>query len=112
MSPRRPAKDDLDRARGLAYGTLLGAGVWVLAFVGLALLSGCATLKNTPQQDYLYAMAAPCERNGARISGVSPDGKSWRGSWSGGAYTWPEFQQCVREQMKARPYRQWLQEAR
>jgi hypothetical protein len=43
MSPRRPVQDDLDGARGLAYGTLIGVGTWLLAFAGLALLmGGCA----------------------------------------------------------------------
>ena len=74
------------------------------------LLAGCASMKNTPQQDYVYAMAKPCEGNGVQISYVAPDGKTWRGFWAGGAYTWPEFQQCVGEQMKLHPYREWLQE--
>ena len=74
------------------------------------LLAGCATFKNTPQQDYVYAMARPCENNGVQIAHVAPDGKSWRGNWSGGAYTWPEFQQCVQAQMKTRPYPVWLRE--
>jgi len=68
------------------------------------LLSACATLNNTPQQDYVCDMARPCERNGVHIAYVSPDGTSWRGHWMGGAYTWPEFQQCVQEQIAAHPY--------
>jgi hypothetical protein len=44
VSPQRPAKDDLDGARGLAYGSLIGAGTWLLALVGLALLlGGCSS---------------------------------------------------------------------
>jgi uncharacterized lipoprotein YajG len=46
----------------------------------LLLLAGCATFKNTPQQDYVYAMARPCENNGVQIAYVAPDGKSWRGT--------------------------------
>ena len=84
------------RLPALVLGTLAG------------LLAGCATIQNTPQQDYVYDMARPCERNGVQIAYVSPDGKSWRGQWMGGAYTWPEFQQCVQEQMKAHPYQAWL----
>jgi hypothetical protein len=89
-----------------AWGWLASACLLVLR------LSGCATFKNTPQQDYVYAIAGPCEGNGVNILGVSPDGKSWRGSWVGGACTWSEFQQCVREQIKAHPYLQWIQGAR
>ena len=81
-----------------------------LMIVVALLLTGCATFKNAPQQDYVYAMARPCEGNGVQIAYVAPDGKTWRGQWVGGAYTWPEFQQCVNEQMKARPYAAWLRE--
>lgn len=82
-----------------------------MAIVAFAMiLSCCATLKNTPQQEYVYAMSRPCEGNGATIAAVAPDGKTWRGHWTGGAYTWPEFQQCVQEQMTRRPYTQWLKE--
>ena len=83
-----------------------------LVSIALALLlTGCATLRNTPQQDYVYDMARPCEGNGVTIAHVAPDGKTWRGQWAGGAYTWPEFQQCVNAQMKARPYGEWLKAA-
>jgi hypothetical protein len=70
--------------------------------------TGCATFKNTPQQEYVYAMARPCESNGVRIDWVAPDGKEWRGFWVGGAATWPEFQQCVGKQMRANPYADWI----
>jgi len=73
-------------------------------------LVGCVS--NTPQQDYVYAMARPCEGRGVKIDYVSTDGKSWHGSWVGGAATWPEFEQCVREQMKLKPYQEWLKGAR
>jgi hypothetical protein len=69
---RRPAEDLIGggavrsalvqhRSRGTwrpAWGWLVSACLLVL------ILSGCATLKNTPQQDYVYAMAAPCEGKG------------------------------------------------
>lgn len=80
----------------------------LLLVVVLAVVAGCATFKNTPQQDYLYAMARPCEGNGVQVKSVSPDGKSWSYSWFGGAYTVPEFQQCVQGQMRSNPYSQWL----
>jgi len=80
-----------------------------LVSIALALLlTSCATIQNTPQQDYVYDMARPCEGNGVRIAYVSPDGKDWRGHWQGGAHTWPEFQRCFSDQMKAQPYKEWL----
>lgn len=75
-------------------------------------LVGCVSMRNTPQQDYVHAMARPCEGRGVQIDYVSPDGKSWRGFWAGGAYTWPEFQECVQEQMKLKPYQEWLKGSR
>jgi hypothetical protein len=78
--------------------------------LGVILLAGCVSMKNTPQQDYIYAMAKPCEGNGVTVERVSPDGQTWGYRWIGGAYTWPEFQKCFAEQLKARPYGEWLQE--
>jgi hypothetical protein len=77
--------------------------------VVLLLMAGCAMLQNTPEQEYVYAMGRPCETNGARINYVSPDGKEFRGQWAGGAYTWPEFQQCVQANMKQDPFASWKQ---
>lgn len=87
----------------------LPIGLLVLGLLVL-LVSGCASLRNTPQQDYVYDMARPCEANGVQISYVAPDGKTWRGHWAGGAYTWPEFQQCVGERMRVMPYQKWMQQ--
>lgn len=81
-----------------------------IALLACLVLAGCVS--NSPQQDYVYAMARPCEGRGVRIEYVSPDGQSWRGFWAGGAYTWPEFQQCVQEQIKLKPYPEWLKESR
>lgn len=54
----------------------------------------------------MYDVSRPCEGNGVKINWVSPDSKQWRGVWAGGAYTWPEFQECVRDQIKLHPYRE------
>ena len=81
---------------------------WCVALILCAVATGCATFKNTPEQEYVYAMARPCEGNGVQITWVSSDGKQWRGHWTGGAYTWPEFQACLADQYKARPYQEWL----
>ncbi len=78
----------------------------VMAFL---LMAGCATFMDTPEQEYVYAMARPCEGKGVRIDSIAPDGKSWRGFWAGGAYTWPEFQQCVQDHTKQEPFASWKQ---
>jgi len=76
----------------------------------LLLLGGCAGLSNTPEQEYVYAMARPCEGKGTRITWVVPDGKQYRGMWEGGPSAWPEFQACMAEQTKAHPLCQLAQD--
>ena len=93
-------------------GTWRPAWGWLASACLLALsLSGCATFKNTPQQDYVYAMAAPCEGRGVNLSGGVSRREVVARELDGGAYTWPEFQQCVREQIKAHPYKSWVKES-
>ena len=59
----------------------------VLVLAGL--LDGCTT--NTPQQDYIYDMARPCEGKGIRLDYVSPDGQQWRGLAIHPSSSMPEF---------------------
>ncbi len=82
------------------------------ALIPLAATAGCATFKNTPQQEYIYDMSGHCDTHGVQINWVSADGTQWRGFWHGGAATWPEFQQCMREHIKDHPYAEWLQQNR
>lgn len=77
--------------------------------LGAIVLAGCASMLNTPQQDYVWAMGQNCSNTGAYITRVLPDGHYYYG-WRGGAYTGPEFRQCMEEQYKARPYREWVKE--
>jgi hypothetical protein len=48
------------------------------ALAGLTVL-GCATVKNTPEQDLAYARWAACERPSALVAldRVEPDGRIW-----------------------------------
>jgi hypothetical protein len=81
----------------------------VLSGVLVLLASGCASFQNNARQDYVYAMAKPCEGNGVQLRQVNPDG-SWTGSFSGGAYTIPEFRACLEQQMSNHPFGPWLLE--
>jgi hypothetical protein len=49
VSPQRPAKDDLDGARGLAYGSLIGVGAWVAIGALLVLLMAGCTPNPSPE---------------------------------------------------------------
>jgi hypothetical protein len=79
------------------------AFAWVLVLAGL--LDGCTT--NTPQQDYIYDMARPCEGKGIRLDYVSPDGQQWRGLVVHPSSSMPEFAQCLRENATRTPFEKW-----
>jgi hypothetical protein len=57
----------------------------VIVLTAIFVLSGCAALKNTPQQDYVWDAAN------------APPG-------------WHDHRACMDEQMKAKPYGRWLRE--
>jgi len=78
----------------------------------LAVLAGCATLKNTPQQDYVWEMGGICDSQSAfwKMQSVRADGSyTVRGATNGppGSH---DYLACMQQQMKARPYGQWLRE--
>jgi hypothetical protein len=84
----------------------------VVLFVALA---GCATFKNTPRQDYVWAMWAECKQtpelraSSVAIARVDPDGRYWSNVTTGPLeIDWPRVQACMAEQTKAHPYLSWL----
>lgn len=75
---------------------------WVVLALALA---GCAGLaQNTPQQNYLYALGRQCESRGISITRVAPDGRSYELAGHGGAYTIPEFEECMAAAQRAHPF--------
>jgi hypothetical protein len=86
--------------------TVLGAGLAVIA------LSGCASLKNTPPQDYSWELGRACQSENAdwRMTRVEPGGRYWiRAGDASGANA---FHECMARQQKAKPYREWLAQHR
>ena len=83
----------------------------LVALMALVLLGGCATFKNTPQQDYVFAVGKNCETPNGRfsIAWVSADGRQWRSNVGGEGYEVQFFNQCMREQFAKNPYRQWFE---
>jgi hypothetical protein len=68
-------------------------------------LVGCATAKNTPQQDYTYEMAQGCTNiRNAQLERVEPDGRYWVISLH---YTQYQFFDCMNAQFKAHPFFDW-----
>lgn len=79
----------------------------------LALSAGCASMRNTPQQDYVFEMGRTCQNTGiteVSVDRVEPDGKRY---WMrAGVGMWehevPKFRECMQEQFKLHPYSEWL----
>jgi hypothetical protein len=81
--------------------------------LGAVLLAACASMQNTPQQDYVYEMGRTCETEkgitSTKVERVAPDGRYWiRGRGAGYEQEYPRFFACMQEQYKAYPYREWL----
>jgi hypothetical protein len=81
----------------------------------LVALTGCAVFKNTPKQDYVWAMWDECKStheirtSSMSINRVDPDGRYWSNVTSGPYESeWPRIQACMSEQFKANPYLSWL----
>lgn len=79
------------------------------------LLAGCASLRNTPQQDYVWAMWDQCKATGELgtstlvIDRVEADGRYWTNTTVGPAEVeWPVLQRCMNKQFRAHPYPDWL----
>jgi hypothetical protein len=84
---------------------MLARILW-LALVGLG---ACASLKNTPVQDYVWEMGKKCEHvnSGWRMDRVDVDGRYWI---SGTNVTSPaDFGACMQEQYRNTPYKAWLE---
>jgi hypothetical protein len=80
-----------------------------------ALLAGCASMQNTPRQDYVWAMWTQCRATGELgtstlyIDRVAPDGRYWTNTTVGPfEVEWPILQACMNKQFRAHPYLDWL----
>ena len=80
-------------------------------FVLVAAFAGCATAKDTPQQEYVWAMGRICDRqsNTWYLDQVKPDGGyTVRGATNSVPGPNIPYFDCMREQFKAHPYGEWL----
>lgn len=78
-------------------------------------LAGCASVQNTPKQDYVWAMWDQCKQTDElrlstmSISRVEPDGRYWSNSTTGPFEAeWPRVQACMNAQFRVHPYLDWL----
>ena len=81
--------------------------------IGLGfVLAGCATMKNTPQQDYVWSCVEACKAEvppQCQIVNVDTDGR-YSGSCVGTLANLGNFDRCMQKQYRERPYSVWLKE--
>jgi hypothetical protein len=79
--------------------------------LGAVLLAACASMQNTPQQDYVWTCVEACKTQippQCRVTRVDTAGRYY-GSCTGTLANWDkDFTSCMREQYQAHPYREWL----
>lgn len=75
-------------------------------------VAGCAGLKNTPQQDYVWELGRECDKQVSfwKMDEVRADGSYVVRGATNAPPGWQDYQACMGAQMKAKPYRQWLRE--
>ena len=75
-------------------------------------VAGCATFKNTPQQDYIWEQVKVCDTRTAtlRVSRISADGKQlwWQPTTGPWEMEIPVYLACLREQYALHPYLDWI----
>lgn len=83
----------------------------MVGIVSLSVLAGCASTKDTPQQEYVWAMGRICDSrsNTWYLDQVKPDGSyTVRGATNAVPAPNIPYFDCMREQFKAHPYEQWV----
>src|SRR5436305_2561055 len=83
---------------------------WVLlVLLGLA-AAGCATFKNTPQQDYVWEAGRVCDRQVAfwKMDRVESNGHYWIQGATNGPPGRDDYFACMQEQFTRNPYQQWV----
>jgi len=74
-----------------------------LMLILAAVLTGCASLQNTPQQNLIWNAYPLCKaeiRNNVQILRVDPDGRYWM-QCTDACYALTEFNNCISEKVRA-----------
>lgn len=95
----------------------MGAPSWpagprrFLSLLAVPALVACASAKDTPQQEYVWAMGRICDArsNTWYLDQVQPDGSyTVRGATNSVPGPNIPYFDCMKEQFKAHPYSEWL----
>jgi TonB family protein len=90
----------------------LGGSVLLAVVTSFA---GCASVQNTPQQDYVWEMGRTCDArtNTWYMDKVEPDGRyTIKGATSSVGSPNLPYVECMKEQFTAHPYSEWLRARR
>ena len=78
--------------------------------VVLAIFTGCASMQDTPQQEYVWAMGRICDAksNTWYMDKVEPDGSyTIRGATNSVPGPNLPYFDCMKEQFRVQPYSEW-----
>ena len=83
---------------------------WVLLVLLGVAAAGCATFKNTPQQDYVWEAGRVCDRQVAfwKMDRVESNGHYWIQGATNGPPGRDDYFACMQEQFTRNPYQQWV----
>lgn len=70
------------------------------------ILAACATLQNTPLQDYVWELGRKC--NAAGITMISVDSNGRYQLQGGNVTSFAAYTDCMNEQERLLPYQTWL----
>jgi len=75
--------------------------------LGVLLLGGCTTVRNTPEQDLVWSAYKQCKVEGRipsniQLDRVEPDGRAWY-SANRTAYGAQELERCINEKVSPPP---------
>jgi hypothetical protein len=76
------------------------------AVVAVLVVAGCATLQNTPVQDYVWEQGRKC--NAAGITMTSVDSNGSYQLQGGNVTSFAAYTDCMKEQERLLPYHAWL----
>ena len=78
----------------------------------LAGLAGCALLKETPQQAYVWEKGRLCDNRVAfwKMERVDEKGNDWVRGATNAPPGWHDYRACMDEEFAKDPYEQWLKQ--
>ena len=77
-----------------------------LSVILAIILAACATLQNTPLQDYVWELGRKCNAAGVTMTSVDSDGRYQL--FGANTTSFAAYTDCMKEQERLLPYQTWL----